>query len=111
MRTLAALISAMTCVAISGCVRPPPSMPPADYQKDIEDQLGITRARQRAEACTKIPPPSIGMTEAKVLSSCWGNPDNNAQSVTASGKQAIWSYPEGYVYLTNGIVTKIVTAR
>ncbi len=70
----------------------------ADIQKDIEDQLGITRARQRQETCTKLPAPSIGMSEAQVLSSCWGKPDHAAESITARGKQALWSYPEGYVY-------------
>jgi len=116
----ATLASALvfTGVVISGCVQPVPpetdadrERRTADYKQALEDQLGITRARQRAEVCAKLPAPSIGMTEAKVLASCWGRPDHSAQSVTASGKDAVWAYPEGYVYLTNGVVTKIVTSR
>jgi len=114
MRDLRILIVA-ACIATGACTSDPPRTPDpaqvARYQKDIEDQLGTTRARQRQEACTKGSPPSIGMTEAKVLSSCWGNPDHFSESVTAEGKQAVWSYPEGYVYFSTGVVTRIVTSR
>lgn len=102
------------CLAAAGCASAPPDYrgpSTAEYQKDIEDQLGITRARQRQERCSKLPAPAIAMTSAQVLSSCWGQPDHAAESITAQGKQAVWSYPEGYVYLTNGAVTKIVIAR
>jgi hypothetical protein len=101
------------CLVVSGCTSSPPYRGPsaADYQKNIEDQLGITRARQRQELCSKLPSPAVAMTSAQVLSSCWGQPDHSAESITAQGKQAVWSYPEGYVYLSDGIVIKIVTSR
>jgi hypothetical protein len=51
------------------------------------------------------------MTAAQVLSSCWGKPRNAADSVTAEGKVAVWGYPEGFIYLTNDIVTRITTVR
>lgn len=107
------LVAAVLCTALTGCstAPPPPVATAADYQRDLEDQMGITRARQRAEACRSGNLPAIGMTEAKVLASCWGTADHAAQSVTAQGKQAVWSYPEGYIYLTNGVVTRIVTSR
>jgi hypothetical protein len=31
------------CLIAGGCARAPEPLPPADYKKDIEDQLGITR--------------------------------------------------------------------
>jgi hypothetical protein len=100
------------CLAVAGCARAPP---PPDYtqmfQKDLEDQLGITRAKQRQELCSRLPAPAIGMKSDQVRSSCWGQPDHAAESVTAQGKQAVWSYPEGYVYLSDGVVTKIITSR
>lgn len=105
------LLVVALCVPTLGCAKKTPPLPPADYKKNIEDQLGITRARQRAEACRTRYAPAIGMTEAKVVASCWGAADHAAESVTAQGKKAVWSYPEGYVYLTNGIVTKIITSR
>lgn len=108
------VLAVITCTTFLGCARPAPPTPvanAADYQKDLEDQLGITRARQRAEACRAGYVPAIGMTEARVAASCWGTADHAAESVTAQGKQAVWSYPEGYVYLTNGIVKRIVTSR
>src|ERR1700730_12192589 len=47
-------VSIMTaCLLMTGCSRAPPvdrGPSVAAYQKDIEDQLGITRARQRQEA-------------------------------------------------------------
>jgi len=103
------------CLAVGACAGPPPSQPdPAlvnMYKKDIEDQLGITRARQRQQACSAGYTPAIGMTEAKVLASCWGRPDHLSEEITAAGKMAVWAYPEGYVYLSGGLVTKIIVSR
>lgn len=107
------LITAL-CLATSACATPPPVDRQAladEYRRDMENQLGITRARKRQLACTRAPTPSIGMTASQVLSSCWGKPDHAAESVTAQGQAAVWSYPEGYVYLSDNVVTKIVTAR
>ena len=73
--------------------------------------LGIDKAEQRQALCAKIGGPKIGMNTTQVLASCFGKPNHVAESVTAQGKQEVWSYPEGYVFLTDGIVTKIVTAR
>jgi hypothetical protein len=110
------LVFVVMCVAVAGCARktPPPSPDPnatSYYQRELENQLGITRAKQLAQACKQAPPPSIGMTEKQALSSCWGKPDHAAESITAGGTQAVWSYPEGYVYLSNGFVTKIIVSR
>jgi hypothetical protein len=104
-----------TLLVLAGCARPPPPSPvPIEqnpYYQGLRKQLGIERAEQRQELCTKLPKPSIGMTATQVLSSCWGKPDHNAESTTAQGKQAIWAYPEGELYLTNDVVTRIVTSR
>jgi hypothetical protein len=92
---------------------PPPPVPIEQnpYYQDMRKQLGIDRAEQRQELCTRLPRPSIGMTGTQVLSSCWGKPDHVAESITAQGKQAIWAYLEGQLYLTNDVVTRIVTSR
>jgi hypothetical protein len=107
------LLLIVLCLFSTGCSSRPPyqGLTAADYQKDMEDQLGITRARQRQEACSRLPMPKIGMTANQVLSSCWGNPDHAAEETTAQGKVSVWGYPEGYVYLSDGTVTKIVTSR
>jgi hypothetical protein len=108
----------ISIIAISllatGCASAPPvdrGPSAAAYQKDIEDQLGITRARQRQEVCSKLPAPTVGMSAAQVVSSCWGKPDHAAEETTARGKTSVWTYPEGYVYLADGTVVKIVTSR
>lgn len=102
------------CLIATGCSSAPPvdrEASVAAYRKDIEDQLGITRARQRQEACSRVQAPAIGMTTAQVEASCWGRPDHAAEETTVRGKIAVWRYPEGYIYLTDGTVTKIVTSR
>ena len=80
------------------------------YSQDLRRQLGFYRAERLQELCKKLPTPAIGMKAAQVSASCWGQPDNIAESVTAQGKLAVWGYPEGYVYLTDGVVTRIVTS-
>src|ERR1700736_2163154 len=86
-------------LVLAGCAASPPapSVPIEQnpYYQDLRRQLGIERAEQRQELCTKLPKPSIGMIGTQVLSSCWGKPDHVAESITAQGKQAIWAYPEG----------------
>jgi hypothetical protein len=105
----------MLCIVLAGCAQsapqPPPPIEQNPYYQDMRRQLGIDRAEQRQELCTRLPKPGIGMTIAQVISSCWGKPDHAAESITAQGKQEVWSYPEGYVYLSDGVVTKIVTSR
>lgn len=98
---------------LTGCSSTPAYQGPtaADYQKNMEDQLGITRARERQAACLKLPTPAIGMTANQVMASCWGQPDHVAEETTARGKVAVWGYPEGYVYLADRRVFKIVTSR
>jgi hypothetical protein len=81
------------------------------YYQDLRRQLGIDRAERLQELCKKLPTPAIGMKAAQVSASCWGQPEHVAESVTAQGKLAVWGYPEGYVYLTDGVVTRIVTSR
>jgi hypothetical protein len=81
------------------------------YSQDLRRQLGFYRAERLQELCKKLPTPAIGMKTAQVSASCWGQPDNIAESVTAQGKVAVWGYPEGYVHLTDGVVTRIVTSR
>lgn len=108
MRVFLAAILLMT-----GCASAPqPERNPAnEYYANLKEQLGIDRAEQRQALCTKLPSPKVGMSANDVLASCWGKPDHAAESVTARGKDEIWSYPDGYVYLSGGFVTKIVTAR
>jgi hypothetical protein len=81
------------------------------YSQDIRRQLGYYRAERLRELCKKLPTPAIGMKAAQVSASCWGQPDNVAESATAQGKAAVWGYPEGYVYIADGVVIRIVTSR
>jgi hypothetical protein len=110
---LAAACLAAACLAAAGCASTPPvsQQELSKYQKDLEDQLGVTRARERRDLCSKLPPPAIGMTAGQVLSSCWGQPDHVHESITAQGKQAVWGYPGAAVVLSNETVTEIVTSR
>src|SRR5450432_849202 len=85
------------CFAICACTRTPT---PAErqevangYLKNLEDQAGTTRARERQANCARLPMPAVGMTRSQVFSSCWGQPDHAAESVTADGKQSVWNYP------------------
>jgi len=101
------------CLAVAGCASAPPPVPISEntYYQDMRHQLGIDRAEQRQAQCAKVTAPTIGMNTTQVLASCWGNPDHAAESTSAQGKTAIWAYPEGTLFLTNGIVTRIVTSR
>lgn len=99
---------------VSGCAREPPPLTQgtaAGYKKDIEDQLGITRAKQTRERCSQLAKPAIGMTAAQVLASCWGKPDHVAETITARGKVAGWGSPEGNILLSDGVVMKIETIQ
>lgn len=104
-----------TAYFVAGCAaRPEPKPDPqrvAEYRKDLEDQLGITRANETRERCARLPKPAIGMTASQLTASCWGPPRHVAESVTAKGKVAGWSYPEGKILLVDSIVTRIDTSR
>jgi hypothetical protein len=102
------------CLAVTGCASPLPvdrEQYSNLFRKDLEDQLGITRAKQTRDLCSKLPAPAIGMSGSQVLASCWGNPARVVESITAQRKIAVWGYPEGRVLLDNGIVRKIETER
>jgi len=57
------------------------------------------------------PDPAIGMTAEEVLNSKWGSPKKKNRTVTSYGIEEQWVYDgtftEGYIYLSNGIVTGI----
>lgn len=76
------------------------------YKKDLQEEWAA-QVKQRAAACRVATPPKLGMSESSVLASCWGRPDHKR----FKGQQIIWGYPEGYLYFTNGLVTRIVTPR
>lgn len=103
------------CLVAVGCASRPTGaerqQPTAPYQKNIEDQTGITRAREKQAACASLPAPAVGMSGSQVLGSCWGKPDHVVESTIAEGKHAVWSYPEGYLHLTNDTVTRIEVSR
>ena len=100
---------------LAGCASPPPPPPvPIEqnpYYQDLRRQLGIERAEQRQELCAKTPKPSIRMTSAQVFSSCWGKPDHAANPYGTRETRSMELYTEGYVYLSDGVVIKIITSR
>ena len=53
----------------------------------------------------------IGMTEDQLWRSMWGKPTSINRTVTANNIREQWVYrggkQEGYIYLTNGVVTAI----
>lgn len=52
--------------------------------------------------------PEIGMTEAEVLGSYWGEPDDINTTTTTSGTEEQWVYDgRGYLYFEDGILTTI----
>jgi hypothetical protein len=111
------LIPLFLIVLVSSGAGPKPATPDTPdpalsemYRKDLEEEAAA-QAKQRAAACRTLPRPSVGMSESSVLASCWGKPEHKRESETAGGKQAVWGYPEGYLYFTKGLVTRIITPR
>lgn len=51
--------------------------------------------------------PVIGMTAENLEQSTWGYPNNKNITETASHTKEQWVYDQGYIYLTDGIVTAI----
>lgn len=51
--------------------------------------------------------PYIGMPENEVGSSTWGYPKKTNKTTTAYGTTEQWVYEDGYIYITDGIVTAI----
>jgi hypothetical protein len=68
-------------------------------------------ARIRAEAeCRRRGTPTIGMTLAQARATCWGEPYNVNRTEGAGGTNDQLVFNQGYVYVTNGIVTSIQTS-
>ncbi|WGS22007.1 MULTISPECIES: hypothetical protein [unclassified Bradyrhizobium] len=61
------------------------------------------------KSCQKTAAPSVGMTEAEVLVSCWGKPKMIA-GVNPAGESQ-WNYRQGFLYLKDGKVTRVLTWR
>lgn len=80
----------------------------AECSNDIGQQLDIKTPQT---TCEKKPLPRIGMTQEQVRASCWGPPQGIMESDTARGKEAVLTYPQGNIYMSNGIVTKIESAE
>lgn len=75
---------------------------------NVGQSLGIAALQS---PCLKKPVPSVGMTGDQVRASCWGAPKGIMEYDTVQGKMAIWAYPRGTVYMSNGKVTKIEAAK
>jgi hypothetical protein len=70
----------------------------------------IKTAREKA-ACKKEGGVSIGMSEAKVLASCWGKPRKKNITEGVGGRHEQWVYGNNYLYFEDGILTSIQTSR
>jgi hypothetical protein len=88
-----------------------------ELQKSIKDSLavhdviaswGAEDAKARAKARAKLPGVRIGMTQAEVLASSWGKPDDINRTITAYGTREQWVYGyRSYLYFDDGILTAI----
>lgn len=54
-----------------------------------------------------VPDPAIGMTADEVLTSKWGYPKKKNITQTAATTSEQWVYDQGYICLTDGIITAI----
>lgn len=65
-------------------------------------------ARKAAAARAKLPGARIGMTQAQVLASSWGSPDDINRTITAYGTREQWVYRYGScLYFDDGVLTAI----
>jgi hypothetical protein len=82
-------------------------------EADIHLENPNVRAAREKAARDRKGPVSIGMTEGKVLLSCWGKPEQKNTTQTAKGRDEQWVYDGGhnYLYFENGILISIQTSR
>lgn len=75
-----------------------------DFRSKCKEKYGLTKGGKDGV--------SIGMTAQQVLESSWGRPRVRNQTATSSHNHEQWVYEGGqYIYLDDGIVTSIQTAR
>lgn len=72
-----------------------------------DDETLYDYVSENTDVPDAVPDPAIGMTADEVLTSKWGYPKkkNITQAETSTSEQ--WVYDQGYIYLTDGIVTAI----
>lgn len=83
-----------------------------EYDREKYEVLNPDNIEQEPDVAIEPKvPPSIGMTEAQVLASTWGEPSDINRTTTRYGVWEQWVYRTGaktkYIYLDNGIVTAI----
>jgi hypothetical protein len=66
-------------------------------QEVLFEDPKITAAREKA-ACDWKGPVSIGMTESKVIASCWGEPEKKNITQGVTGRHEQWVYDSGNNY-------------
>lgn len=78
---------------------------------DLQASQRAKRAADLKASCAKVGGIRIGLTAAAVRASCWGKPTQINATQTATHTREQWVYGGGYVYLTDGVVDAIQTAR
>lgn len=77
---------------------------------NIIDESDI-RIYEKVSDNTEVPKekiePYIGMPKNEVGSSTWGYPKKTNKTTTVYGTREQWIYEDGYIYITDGIVTAI----
>lgn len=69
-------------------------------------------ATEQKDACARLGNVRVGLNPEGVLKSCWGKPLKINITTFADHRTEQWVYgPSHYVYLTDGLVTAIQSAR
>nr|WP_305141595.1 hypothetical protein [uncultured Acetatifactor sp.] len=72
-----------------------------------DDETLYDYVSENTDVPDAVPDPAIGMTADEVLTSKWGYPKKKNITQTATSTSEQWVYDQGYIYLTDGIVTAI----
>lgn len=72
-----------------------------------DDETLYDYVSENTDVPDTVPDPTIGMTADEVLTSKWGYPKKKNITQTATSTSEQWVYDQGYIYLTDGIVTAI----
>ena len=76
-----------------------------DLPQDFEPKIRIVVNPE--EKTLKFIDNGLGMTADEVLTSKWGYPKKKNITQTTTNTSEQWVYDQGYIYLTDGIVTAI----
>ncbi len=71
----------------------------------------VAKSRAATADCSRRGQPKIGMTRDQIVATCWGKPIATNRTITSDTVREQLVYSNGYLYLTNGILTTIQDRR